>query len=162
VVDPLLEALTRALLEKKPDARPRDANQVRELLELIETDRDAAAARLGVVPKEPANTPTIAMWKLSRDPAAALPPVQHPATISMWKLSRDLVPPAVPAPAPPVITRIPAQLPTVQRVRARFAGSGTKLPTEAIAPVSAKPAWPWLAIAIGVVLVVILALAVRG
>jgi serine/threonine protein kinase len=160
VVDPLLEALTRALLEKKPEARPRDANEVRELLDLIETDRDAAAARLGVVPKETASTPTIAMWKLS---APATPPAQHPATISMWKLSRDLVPPAAPAPPPPLITRIPAQLPMVHRVRARFAGSGTKLPTEAMEPVSAKPAWPWIALAIGVVVfVMILALVLRG
>jgi len=158
VVDPLLEALTRVLLEKKPEARPRDANEVRQLLDLITTDRDAAALKLGISRNAATHTATIAMWKLSRDPVPPAP--QPPATISMWKLSRDLVPPA--APKAPIITRMPARLPRItQRVRARFAGSGTKLPTEAMESVAARPAWPIFAIIAAIALVLVLALVLR-
>ncbi|HSS02954.1 MAG TPA: protein kinase [Kofleriaceae bacterium] len=48
-VDPLLEALTRKLMMKSRDARPPSARAVRELIDLIERDRLAAAATLGVV-----------------------------------------------------------------------------------------------------------------
>jgi serine/threonine protein kinase len=48
-VDPLLEALTRKLMMKSRDARPATARAVRELIDLIERDRLAAAAALGVV-----------------------------------------------------------------------------------------------------------------
>ena len=167
VVDPLLEAMTRALLEKKPDARPRDANEVRELLDLIEADRDAAAARLGMVPKAP--TPAVAEPEAPAAPASTEPSAQkYPATIAMWKLSRDPVAPAAPpveplppAPAPPPAI-VPVPLPFLQRARARFEGSGTKLRTEAMAPIQAKPTWPIFAIVAGVVfLVIILALLLR-
>ena len=47
-VDPLLEAFARRLMEKKPDHRPATAKAARELLDLIERDRPAAAAALGV------------------------------------------------------------------------------------------------------------------
>ncbi len=47
-VDPLLEAFTRKLMEKKPDDRPATAKAARQLLELIERDRHAAAIALGV------------------------------------------------------------------------------------------------------------------
>jgi len=143
VVDPLLEALTRALLEKKPDARPR------ELLDLIETDREAAAARLGVVQPAPQkHLATIGMWKLSRDPAApSAPPVE----------------PRPPAPPPPTIAPTPTPLPIVQRAKARFDGSGTVMKTEAMPPIRAKPTWPIYAIVAGILFIVILlALALRG
>jgi hypothetical protein len=162
VVDPLLEALTRALLEKKPEARPRDANEVRELLDLIEADRDAAAARLGIVPKVVALAP---------EPSAQ----KHPATIAMWKLSRDPVapmaeprPPAppepspAPSPAPPAIAPALTPLPIIQRAKARFVGSGTKLRTEAMVPVKASSTWQLLALVAGVVvLTILLALVLR-
>jgi tRNA A-37 threonylcarbamoyl transferase component Bud32 len=48
IVDPLLEAFTRKLMEKKPDARPANAKAARQLLELIERDRMAAATALGI------------------------------------------------------------------------------------------------------------------
>ncbi|HEY6175253.1 MAG TPA: serine/threonine-protein kinase, partial [Kofleriaceae bacterium] len=48
VVDPLLEAFSRRLMAKKRDARPATARAARELLDLIERDRIAAAAALGV------------------------------------------------------------------------------------------------------------------
>ena len=47
-VDPLLEAFARRLMAKKRDARPRTALAARELLDLIDRDRPAAAAALGL------------------------------------------------------------------------------------------------------------------
>jgi len=47
-VDPLLEAFTRQLMMKRPENRPPTARAARELLDLIERDRGAAAAALGV------------------------------------------------------------------------------------------------------------------
>jgi serine/threonine protein kinase len=47
-VDPLLEAYARRLMAKSRDARPPTAKVARELLDLIERDRPAAAAQLGV------------------------------------------------------------------------------------------------------------------
>ena len=47
-VDPLLEALVRRLLEKRPDDRLPTALEVHRLLSLIVDDRRAAAAALGV------------------------------------------------------------------------------------------------------------------
>jgi serine/threonine-protein kinase len=48
VVDPLMEAFTQRLMAKEPGARPATAHAARELLDLIEKDRPAAAALLGV------------------------------------------------------------------------------------------------------------------
>ena len=50
-VDPLLEAFARRLMAKKRDNRPATAKAARQLLDLIERDRDAAAAALGVPPE---------------------------------------------------------------------------------------------------------------
>jgi serine/threonine-protein kinase len=47
-VDPLLEAFTRRLMMKSRDDRPASARAARELLDLIERDRQAAASALGV------------------------------------------------------------------------------------------------------------------
>ncbi|HEX3762019.1 MAG TPA: serine/threonine-protein kinase [Kofleriaceae bacterium] len=47
-VDPLLEAFSRRLMAKKRTARPATAKAARELLDLIERDRPAAARQLGV------------------------------------------------------------------------------------------------------------------
>jgi serine/threonine-protein kinase len=47
-VDPLLEAYARRLMAKKRDQRPANAKVARELLDLVERDRKAAAAALGV------------------------------------------------------------------------------------------------------------------
>ncbi|MCW5802218.1 MAG: serine/threonine protein kinase [Deltaproteobacteria bacterium] len=47
-VDPLLEAFARRLMAKKRTDRPPTAKAARELLDLIERDRTAAAALLGV------------------------------------------------------------------------------------------------------------------
>lgn len=58
-IDPLLEAYARWLMAKKRDDRPANAKVAREVLDLIERDRDAAARALGVPPtmaREPATT----------------------------------------------------------------------------------------------------------
>jgi eukaryotic-like serine/threonine-protein kinase len=47
-VDPLLEAFARRLMAKRRDQRPATAKAARELLDMIERDRAAAAAALGV------------------------------------------------------------------------------------------------------------------
>jgi len=47
-VDPLLEALTRRLMEKRAADRPQSAREVKHLLDLITSDRDAAARALDV------------------------------------------------------------------------------------------------------------------
>lgn len=47
-VDPLLEAFTRRLMARDRDRRPGTAREARELLDLIERDRKAAAAVLSV------------------------------------------------------------------------------------------------------------------
>jgi serine/threonine protein kinase len=47
-VDPLLEAFSRRLMAKKRDMRPATAKVALELLDLIDKDRPAAAAALGV------------------------------------------------------------------------------------------------------------------
>jgi|GEM_PF-1759746 len=47
-VDPLLEALARMMMQKRPDNRPATAKAAREILDLIVKDRQAAAAMLNV------------------------------------------------------------------------------------------------------------------
>jgi serine/threonine protein kinase len=47
-VDPLLEAFSRRLMAKKRDTRPPTAKAAREILDLIKSDRNAAAALLNV------------------------------------------------------------------------------------------------------------------
>jgi len=50
-VDPLLEAWTRKLMSKRASDRPATARAARELLDLIERDRPAAATALGLSPE---------------------------------------------------------------------------------------------------------------
>jgi serine/threonine-protein kinase len=56
-VDPLLEAFTRKLLSKAPDARFASARAARDVLTLIARDRKAAAAALGVAVDDALPTP---------------------------------------------------------------------------------------------------------
>ncbi|HSS03008.1 MAG TPA: serine/threonine-protein kinase, partial [Kofleriaceae bacterium] len=58
-VDPLLEAFARRLMAKKRDARPPNAKSARELLDLIERDRPAAAAALGLAPSVSTRGPAV-------------------------------------------------------------------------------------------------------
>ncbi|CAN5904755.1 hypothetical protein BH11MYX3_BH11MYX3_16800 [soil metagenome] len=58
-VDPLLEAFARNLMSKKRDHRPPTAKAAREILDLIERDRPAAAAALGVPIQASSRLPAI-------------------------------------------------------------------------------------------------------
>src|SRR5262245_18252142 len=58
-VDPLLEAFARRLMAKKRNARPATAKAARELLDLIDRDRPAAAAALGLPPSASERAPAI-------------------------------------------------------------------------------------------------------
>ena len=58
-VDPLLEAFARRLMAKKRDVRPATAKAARELLDLIDRDRPAAAAALGVPLETAARAPMV-------------------------------------------------------------------------------------------------------
>jgi len=79
VVDPLLEAFTRRLLSKDKANRPASARAARDLLELIETDRRAAAAALGVL------LPAIELEQVRRAQPISQP---HPITRATEKLPR--------------------------------------------------------------------------
>ncbi len=101
-IDPLLEAFTCALLARSPDERPPGARAARELLDLIERDRTAAARKLHVklhaerrtLPVSPAPPP-------GRAPSGTKPP---PAWTSSptEKMSPDPEAPAIAAIAAPV------------------------------------------------------------
>ncbi|HMG55428.1 MAG TPA: protein kinase, partial [Kofleriaceae bacterium] len=58
-VDPLLEAFSRRLMAKKRNARPATAKAARELLDLIDRDRSAAAPLLGVPVARSGRTPAV-------------------------------------------------------------------------------------------------------
>ncbi|HSK05114.1 MAG TPA: protein kinase [Kofleriaceae bacterium] len=98
-VDPLLEAFARRLMAKQRDHRPATAKKARELLDLIERDRAAAAAALGVpldaevrTPKStepvspqasaghaPHGTERAQRLAPAEDPATQAPPASAPA-----------------------------------------------------------------------------------
>jgi serine/threonine-protein kinase len=115
-VDPLLEAYARRLMEKSRDKRPPNAKAARELLDLIEKDREAAAASLGVptaglrIPMKtrPASAPIVA----SDHPGTFPPPIRDPQTAER---------PPVRASSPVVLSREMGTRPTdlVSPVRRR-------------------------------------------
>ena len=106
-VDPLLEAFARRLMAKKPSARPATAKAARELLDLIERDRDAAAVALRVptTARVPATTEPVSPQQAGPGrqspelPTTALPTTEL-ATVAM--LTRQLK--ATPSPNQPVPT----------------------------------------------------------
>ena len=76
-VDPLLEAYARRLMAKSRDARPPTARVARELLDLIEKDREAAAAALGVpiaATRAPRATEPVAPRNLDEHYEGTFPP----------------------------------------------------------------------------------------
>jgi tRNA A-37 threonylcarbamoyl transferase component Bud32 len=93
-VDPLLEAFARRLMAKKRTARPATAKAARELLDLIEHDRGAAAAQLGVpAARSGRAAPTESVAALD-DPTDVLD--VHGATVRMQPTPRPVAPVAVP------------------------------------------------------------------
>jgi serine/threonine protein kinase len=76
-VDPLLEAYARRLMAKSRDARPPTAKVARELLDLIERDRAAAAAQLGVplaATREPRTTEPVKPRIVDNNHPGTFPP----------------------------------------------------------------------------------------
>jgi len=72
-IDPLLEAFTRKLMARSLDDRIPSARAARDILDLIEKDRDAAADALGAArprPKSPTQRPMLAMPIVSRTRSA--------------------------------------------------------------------------------------------
>jgi serine/threonine-protein kinase len=83
VVDPLLEAFTRRLLAKDKAQRPATARAARDLLDLIESDRRAAAAALGVL------LPAVEQDHVRRaQPVSQPPPVITAATDRLPRANR--------------------------------------------------------------------------
>jgi serine/threonine-protein kinase len=93
-VDPLLEAFTRMLLSKAPDARPSTARAARDMLDMIARDRAKAAALFGVAIDE-APLPTRAAKISMTPPSSASAPLARPPRPS-------------PAAAPPTVIRAAA------------------------------------------------------
>jgi eukaryotic-like serine/threonine-protein kinase len=83
-VDPLLEAFTRELLARSPDARPPNAKATRELIDLIGRDRAAAAQRLGVKLADQRRTLPSSVPPPGRAPSGTTPPPTAAAASSGW------------------------------------------------------------------------------
>jgi serine/threonine-protein kinase len=155
-VDPLLEAFTRALLAKSPDARPASARAASELLALIERDRAAAAQRLDVRLKEQRRTlPVSPAPPPARVPSGTSPPpAPSVATVSPTAPSAPPVSPTAPS-APPAWTDAPTEkmstdpegpaiAPMAQPASAAAAGAPAAA-SAAGAPAAGAPAVPDMA-----------------
>src|SRR5262249_483602 len=106
-VDPLLEAFARRLMAKKRDARPSTAKAARELLDLIERDRGAAAAALGL----PAATSERSAATLPVDAAVLQASTLAGASRAALEQAPTL-PLQSPGVAPPLPSETPAAPPT--------------------------------------------------
>jgi serine/threonine protein kinase len=95
-VDPLLEAFARRLMAKRREARPATAKAARELLDLIESDRKAAAAILGVPTARSGRTPAVTEPVAPEEPSG--PTERPPETVRLR---------STPRPAPPVAHGMP-------------------------------------------------------
>jgi len=112
--DPLLEAFSRRLMAKKRDHRPTTARQARELLDLIDRDRAAAAAALGV----PLETGTRAPQMT--EPVARLAPMPTQETAPAKRISATAdtaVQGAAVSPRPSGFDTRPAHAPASQLAR---------------------------------------------
>jgi serine/threonine-protein kinase len=116
-VDPLLEAFARRLMAKKRDARPPTARAARELLDLIDRDRLAAAVALGV---------PVARSGLG----ATTERVDAEPTVDQWQTTTRMKP--TPRSGDPVVAA-PAAPPG--------SATGTPLPLPGAATEAGVPAW---------------------
>jgi serine/threonine protein kinase len=100
-VDPLLETFTRKLMARQRDHRMSSAKAARELLDLIERDRPAAAAALGFA------VPTIVASAVlvEHRPRQALAAITEPPPLRLRGAPNTLE---------PVVSTVPAPLPTDQ------------------------------------------------
>jgi serine/threonine-protein kinase len=100
-VDPLLEAFARRLMAKKRTARPATAQAARELLDLIERDREAAAPLLGIPLSKSGRIPATTERVAAEEPQP--PSILWPETTRLKPTPRgeEVLAPAVkPVPAP--------------------------------------------------------------
>ncbi|MGE0397279.1 MAG: serine/threonine-protein kinase [Kofleriaceae bacterium] len=147
IVDPLLEAFTRLLMQKKPADRPESAKAARHLLDLIERDRPMAARILGVVLAEPTA------------PAAA-PPAAKPDERAMPPVDPDAPPPIRATIASTPSTRaetVPERNPAHRAPSSLSMGA---VPSQSMEPLAARSRWPLIAaigsaLAIAAVIVVV-------
>jgi serine/threonine protein kinase len=79
-VDPLLEAFARRLMAKKRNARPATAKAARELLDLIDRDRPAAAVALGMATTISGYGPGVTQPVAPQDRSAPFGGPQPPTT----------------------------------------------------------------------------------
>ncbi len=139
-VDPLLEAFARRLMAKKRDHRPSTAKQARELLDLIERDRAAAAAALGVPLDSEVRTPKTTQ---PVPPQAASAHEHHGTARAKRVASAEDMPQPVPAALPP-----PREAPPVQHAQVAPApmavAAAVATPTDELPP--SKDAAPRTAI----------------
>ena len=143
-VDPLLEAFARRLMAKKRDHRPATAKAARELLDLIEKDRPAAAAALGVPIEASTRLPAITQPQAPQRRHVAEgndtypPPISaahHPTALEAAPVSAALAanPPRIPASQREVSTAVTPPLgygdeaPRTASRRWIFAGLGLVL-----------------------------------
>jgi serine/threonine-protein kinase len=146
LVDPLLEAFTRRLMMKSPDARPASAADARALLDLIDRDRAAAAIALGVAPA--ATPPTGTRRPVTPAPGIALAterviglqgtpvePLRRARPALPFQLPLTGLPglPALPAPpAPPEPPELPAE--SDHRITVRVAPLALAAPVARLRP----------------------------
>ncbi|HEX2688099.1 MAG TPA: protein kinase [Kofleriaceae bacterium] len=104
-VDPLLEAFARRLMAKQRSARPATAKAARELLDLIDRDRSAAAVALGMVTGTYAPAQTLSVPAQRPSSAYAGPPV--PATTRLKATPSPDTPVRPPAQSAPPVAPLP-------------------------------------------------------
>ena len=151
-VDPLLEAFARRLMAKKRDHRPATAKAARELLDLIDRDRAAAAAALGV-PLEAS----------SRMPAVTQPQTPQPRHADQG--SDTFPPPRTSTLAHPTHLEPPGVTPSSLRIPGgpRDVATAVTDPLDYHDNIPASPARRWIFAGVGLVLVGgIAAFALRG
>jgi serine/threonine protein kinase len=111
-VDPLLEAFARKLMHKKRDARPATARAARELLDLIDRDRMAAAIALGVPVarsgRQPAETERVDADHAPPDATARMKPTPRGSEPALPAPRSDAALPASPPPPLPTGMGVPA------------------------------------------------------
>src|SRR4051812_11633629 len=109
-VDPLLEAFARRLMAKRRDARPPTAKAARELLDLIERDRRAAAVALGLPPAMSERAPAVTQQVIAdgHDSGADMMP-GPPARWSTQSATASMRSPGVAIPLRPETLGPPAE-----------------------------------------------------
>jgi serine/threonine-protein kinase len=125
-VDPLLEAFARRLMAKRRDHRPATAKKAREILDLIERDRPAAAAALGIPLEESGRMPKVTQPVAPQQRPAA-PHATH-QTAPARRLE------ASPAEAPPSEREAPGAPPAPVAIAAPTPAPGTFAPAFAAPP----------------------------